>query len=525
MAGIIPAMANAAHDDTALAEKCQRLEAEVESLRNRVRWFEKQVFGQTSEKRPVDNPHQPGLDLGDTPVAREPEGEKRTITYQRGTAKKQRDEDCVNDAGLRFTEDVPVEVIETTPQELVGDDADEYEVIATHTTYRLAQRPASYVVLQYQRPVLRHKDREQPEPCPAPANVLDRSLADVSLLSGLLVDKFAYHLPLYRQHQRLQHAGITLSRATLTNLTKRTIELLRPIVEAQRDNVLRSRVLAMDETPIKAGKTGKGKMKQGWFWPLYGDHDELVFTYAASRARRHVEQTLSGHFQGTLISDGYAAYARYAEQCADVTHAQCWAHTRRQFIDAEASEPDAAEQALAWIRALYQHESEANDQGLEGEKKRAHRLAHSKPVVDELYQWCEAQLQRKDLTPKSPFTRALNYLLGRERALRVFLEDPDVPLDTNHLERNLRPIPMGRKNWLFCWTEIGAEHVGLIQSLISTCKLHNINTYTYLTDVLLRINEHPASRVAELTPRLWKEHFADNPLRSDLYTAGNHVGE
>ena len=525
MAGIIPAMNNAAPNDTTLAQRCQALEAENEALRNRVRWFEKQVFGQTSEKRPVDNPHQPGLDLGDTPVTREPEGEKRTITYQRGTAKKQRDEDCVNDAGLRFTDDVPVEVIETSAEELVGDEVDEYEIIATHTTYRLAQRPASYVVLQYERPVLKRKDREQPEPCPAPTNVLDRSLADVSLLTGLLVDKFAYHLPLYRQHQRLQHAGITLSRATLTNLTKRTIELLRPIVEAQRDHVLRSRVLAMDETPIKAGKTGKGKMKQGWFWPLYGDHDELVFTYSASRARRHVEQTLNGHFQGTLISDGYAAYARYAEQCGGVTHAQCWAHTRRQFIDAEANEPDAAGQALAWIRALYQHESEANEQGLEGEKKRAHRLAHSKPVVDELYQWCEAQLQRNDLTPKSPFTQALNYLLGRERALRVFLEDPDVPLDTNHLERALRPIPMGRKNWLFCWTEIGAEHVGLIQSLISTCKLHNINAYTYLTDVLLRINEHPASRVHELTPRLWKEYFADNPLRSDLYTAGNHVGE
>ena len=131
-------------------------------------------------------------------------------------------------------------------------------------------------------------------------------------LAGLLVDKFQFHLPLYRQHQRIQQAGITLSRSTLTNLVKRAIDLLRPIVDAQTDNVLRSRVLAMDETPIKAGHQGragpqKGKMKTGWFWPLYGDDDEVVFTYSNSRGRLHIEQVLNDQFSGTLISDGYAA--------------------------------------------------------------------------------------------------------------------------------------------------------------------------------------------------------------------------
>lgn len=492
------------------------LHEKVLQLEQKLAWYEKQLFGQKSEQRPLDNPHQPGLDLGETPKSLAPEGEKTTITYKRGTAKKQRPDDCVNDAGLRFNDDVPVEVIETTPAELSGPDAEQYEIIATRTTYRLAQRPASYVVLQYKQPVLKRKDQEKPEPCPAPANVLDRSLADVSLLVGLLVDKFQYHLPLYRQHQRIQSAGITLSRATLTNLSKRAIELLRPIVQAQLDNVLRSKVLAMDETPIKAGKSGKGKMKQAWFWPLYGDQREVVFTYSASRGRQHIENTLKNEFEGTLLSDGYAAYARYAEQCEGVTHAQCWTHTRRQFIEAEDDEPQAAAQAIALIRQLYQLETEAADKCLKGDKLREHRLEHSKPVVDQLYQWCEIQLQRNDLTPKQPFTKALNYLLNREQALRVFLEDPDVPLDTNHLERTLRPIPMGRKNWMFCWTEIGAEHVGIIQSLISTCKLHGINPYTYLTDVLLRISEHPASRVEELTPRAWKDNFADAPLRSDL---------
>ena len=134
------------------------------------------------------------------------------------------------------------------------------------------------------------------------------------------------------------------------------------------------------------------------------------------------------------------------------------------------------------------------------------------------WRWCEAQCQRHDLLPSNPLSKALKYARARVNELQVFLSDPEVPIDTNHLERALRPIPMGRKSWLFCWTELGARQVGIIQSLLVTCKLHGINPYTYLVDVLQRIDRHPASQVLELTPRLWKERFADNPLRSDLDT-------
>lgn len=501
-----------------------QLRERMEALERRVRWFEKQLFGQKSEKRPVEQPHQPSL-LGEPGEPTQPEGEKIEITYRRGKANKRREPDCVNDSGLRFGDDVPLERIELTPAELQGCEADQYEVIATKTAYRLAQRPSSYVVLQYEWPVIKRKEQVQPLPAPAPDNVLDKSVADVSFLVGLLIEKFLYHLPLYRQHQRLTQAGVTLSRATLTNLVKRAIELLRPIVEAQLLNALLSRVLAMDETPIKAGRAGKGKLKQGWFWPLYGEDDEVVFTYSASRGRQHIEKLLRESFNGTLLSDGYSAYASYVEKIGPITHAQCWAHSRRQFIEAENDEPAGVRQALDWIGKIYKIEQQVKDQGLRDEQKHRYRLEHSKPVVEAFFEWCEQQLQRTDLLPSSPFLQALGYVIKREHKLRAFLEDPAVPLDTNHLERALRPIPMGRKAWLFCWTELGAEHVGIIQSLIVTCKLHDINPYTYLTDVLLRISEHPASRVEELTPRRWKELFADNPMRSDLHTWVNHVVE
>ena len=117
-------------------------------------------------------------------------------------------------------------------------------------------------------------------------------------------------------------------------------------------------------------------------------------------------------------------------------------------------------------------------------------------------------------------TKALAYARNRRVALEVFLTDPAVPVDTNHLERTLRPIPMGRKNWNFCWTELGAKHVGILQSLLTTCRLHNVDPYDYLVDVLQRIDQHPAASVDQLTPRLWKEHFSKSPLRSDLHQLG-----
>ena len=507
---------------SALAEENALLREQLQILQRQLDWFKKQLFGPKSEKQVYDLPEQDSLfKLDEAPVPQKPsESEKRSVqAYQRGSGKKQRNDDCLNDTGLRFTAEVPVEVIEQLPPELTGPEADRYEVIGTKTTYRLAQRASSYVVLKCERPVFRRKGSDKPVTTPASFNVLDNSLADVSLLAGLLVDKFQFHLPLYRQHQRIQQAGVTVSRSTLTNLVKRTIDLLRPIIDAQTDNVLRSRVLSMDETPIKAGHQGragpqKGKLKVGWFWPLYGDADEVVFTYSNSRGQAHIEQVLNGQFRGTLISDGYAAYARYAQQQEGVTHAQCWVHSRRYFIEAQKDHPDKATEALQQIAQLYRNEEALRAQQLTGEKKRQYRLAHSKPVVSDFFQWCRDQLEQGGLLPSDPLAKALNYVLSREASLTVFLEDPDVQPDTNHLERALRPIPLGRKNWLFCWTELGAEHLGIIQSLISTCKLHDLDPYTYLVDVLQRISQHPAREVADLTPRLWKTRFADQPLRA-----------
>lgn len=510
------------HENVRLTQEVNSLRAQLNEAKQQLAWFQRQLFGRKSEKlRPLEGSGQTDLlaGLAEAPQSTAPPPTE-TITYQRT---KKRREQAVNDTGLRFDETVPVQVIEVAAPELEGEQAEHYEVITYKSTYRLAQRTGSYVVLEYRRPVVKRRESSTLISAPAPANVLEGSLADVSFLAGMLVDKFSYHLPLYRQHQRLAQSGIQLSRGTLTGLAARSIELLRPIYDAQLEHILASRVLAIDETPIKAGRKAPGQMRQAYFWPLYGQADEIAFHYAPSRAAAHVHAMLGEHFTGTLLSDGYEAYAGYARARPKVTHAECWAHCRRYFERALEAEPQAAREALEWISALYAEERKIAKQGLEGEAKLGARTRECEPLVRGFWQWCQLQCQRLDLLPRNPLAKALQYALARVEALQVFLADPEVPIDTNHLERSLRAIPMGRKNWLFCWTEIGAEHVGLIQSLLVTCRLHGVNPHTYLVDVLQRVGQHPAKRVMELTPRLWKETFASNPLRSDVDLHDNNA--
>lgn len=495
------------------SEKVIALEQKIQSLEQQLDWFKRQLFGRKSEKRQLEPiPEQPLLDglVFDTPSASKPETE--TITY---TRRKQRDANNVNDTGLRFDDSVPKKVIRCRAPELEGPDAQDYELISDKRTYRLAQRSASYVVLEYVHPVLKHRPSQRLSSVSAPPALWPGSIADVSFVAGLLVEKFVYHQPLYRQHQRLTRDGITLARQTLTNLLHRSITLLEPIFQAQLRSVLQSKVLAIDETPIKAGRAKKGSMRLAWYWPIYGLDDEVVFTYSRSRGHKHLLSTL-GEFQGTILSDGHSAYRTYAKKARGIVHAQCWTHSRREFVKAEALEPQAVAEALDLLGVLYQVEDHIRDKGLDRAEILACRAEHAKPAVDAFFQWCEAQCQRLDLVPSNPLSKALKYVREREDALRVYLTDPDLPMDTNHLERTLRVIPMGRKVWLFCWTEVGAERVGIIQSLLTTCRLHDVHPYTYLVDVLQRVGQHPASQVDELTPRRWKSLFADNPLRSDL---------
>ena len=488
--------------------------ARVEEVEQQLRWFKNQLFGTKSERRIVQaDPSQ--LSLGEG-IAERAETEPEPTTPVRGHVRRNQNEKKVNEEpGLRFDDTVPMETVVIEDPETRDLSKDEFKVIAEKKTYRLAQRPASYVIIEIIRRVSKRKADGQIS-CPAAAeSALPGSYADVSLLAGMIVDKIRYYLPLYRQHQRIAAAGITVSRYSLTNWIHNGIDLLKPIYLAQLNSILNSSVLAMDETPIRAGRKSKGKMRTAYFWPLFGDQNEVAFPYASTRSKREAEEIL-GAYRGTLLTDGYSAYKGFAETRDKVVHALCWAHARRGFVKAEDVEPARSTRALEMIGELYEIERAIGKKKLEGLAKQKKRASLSQPIVAEFFEWLKQEMAESALLPTNPFTKAAHYALDRKKGLEVFLSNPDVAIDTNHLERALRPIPMGRKNWMFCWTEIGAEKIGWAQSLLSTCVLHDVDPYIYLVDVLQRIDSHPFERVEELTPRLWKQHFGDDPMRSIL---------
>lgn len=505
-------------DYSSLESDYTLLQQRLDEVTRQLDWFKRELFGPKSERRAV---HPDQLALFESMLEGLSPGPEVTSEVPAHTRRKKRGDTDVNDTGLRFTDEVPLEVVELSVAELDGPDADDYTVIDYRESYRLASEPGTHVVICYKRPVVARKDGSGVIEAPAPIGPLGHVTADASFLAHMLVDKFAYHTPLYRQHQKLQHEGITLSRASLDNWTHSAIMLLKPIADAVMDGVLGGKAIKIDETPVKAGKgknkKGQGKMKQAWFWPILGESGDIAFHFSTSRGKQVLIDLLDGHFEGTVHSDGYVPYARYAADRPNIIHALCWAHTRRTFLKAEDSEPQATRQILALIAVLYRIEKQLRKSGADDKEIIEVRRRRSRRCVDKIFNWIKEQRQNPGLLPKSPLAKALNYAAEREVGLRVFLDDAWVSLDTNDLERGLRVIPMGKKNWMFCSSEVGAEHVAIIQTLLATCKAHGINPFNYLVDVLQRIDQHPASRVHELTPREWQKRFADNPLGSPLH--------
>jgi len=373
-------------DVSALCQRNAELQRDIESLKEQIDWFRRQVFGSRSEKRIVDaDPSQ--LHLGQflpVPDQTPAPAERDVPAHKRRAPRSNFSEGAKDESNLFFDKErVPKKVIELANPEIEGPAPDQYEVIGEKVSHRLAQQPGSYVVLKYVRPVIKRKDTQALSCPPAPQGVIDGSRADVSLIAGMLVDKMQWHLPFYRQHQRMSQSGVRVSRGWLTQVTSQAIGLFEPIYEAQLASVRTSRVKAIFETPIKAGRAEPGKLKSCYFWPVYGEHDEVCFPFFETRAHATVEAIpgLEPVPSAVLLSDGYRAYAAYAEKTG-IKHAQCWAHCRREFFKAQSAEPVLANEALDRIGKLYKIEEEIRARKLTGESRHLHRFERAKPIVE-----------------------------------------------------------------------------------------------------------------------------------------------
>lgn len=490
----------------------ESFQSRINELEKQVNWFKQQLFGAKSERRIEEIFPSIGTQLKlplDIPeVSQSAVAAVTTVaSFERKKSNKQIPDDKASISGLRFGAEVRVEEVPIANPGTAGLSESEYEVINERVTERLCQEKSAYYIKRYRQPVIKLKENGKIVEPAAPEAVINSPYADISVLVGLVVDKFAYHLPLYRQHQRMLQASIILSRGTLTTWVHTFIDLFIPVYQAQKSSVLSSKLLSMDETPHKAGRrNGAGKMSVCYYWFLYGDQKEVIIENSVSRGTEVVRNLLLDKFTGILLSDGYPVYDSIVAEL-QLQHAHCWAHARRKFIEAEHQEPVSSRQAVALIREIYDKEAQAPD---ERDKRLEFRLKYIKPLVDKFFAWLHEESKRLDGLPKTSYSDAVNYALPREASLRVFLSNPDVPIDNNHTERAVRPLVMGRKNYLFCWSELGAEKVAIIQSLIITCQLHDIDPWEYLTDVAQRISTHPALQVEDLTPRLWKNLFTKN---------------
>jgi transposase len=309
----------------ALLVQQRELQEQNAALKRQVAWFQRQLFGRKSEKRlrepAPDQLPLAGMLTTPVPPADQPPPPTETVkAYQRRV--RLTGADLAEESELRFDDSVPVQEIVLSHPEVKDLPPEAYEGSGEKVTYRLAQRPGAYVILKYRRPVNTRKDTQALSCPPAPPAVFEKSFPDVSLVAGLLIEKFVYHLPLYRQPQRLQQAGIRLSRGTLTQWVQRAADLLEPIYYALLSSILQSWLLVMDETPLKAGRREKGKLHRGYVWPIYGEQEEVAFPFSASRAQAVVREAL-GNFCGVLLTDGYSVYERFTQKVTAILHARC----------------------------------------------------------------------------------------------------------------------------------------------------------------------------------------------------------
>ena len=337
---------------------------------------------------------------------------------------------------------------------------------------------------------------------PVPPQVIDKGIPTAGLLAQVLVAKYADHLPLYRQEQIFGRAGVAISRSTLAQWVGVCGVQLQPLVDALRQAILARSVLHADETPVQMLKPGNKKTHRAYLWAYapsaFDDLKAVVYDFAESRSGEHARNFV-GDWRGSLVCDDFSGYK--ALIATGVTEVGCMAHARRKFFDLHAANrSQIAEQALKLIGQLYDIEREVKELGTD--ERRRIRQTKAKPLADALFEWM--QLHRAKVPDGSATAKALNYAINRWTALTRYLDDGNLPIDNNHIENQIRPIAIGRSNWLFAGSPRAGRRAAAVMSLIQSAKLNGHDPFAYMKDVLTRLPTQPMNQIEELLPHRWQ---------------------
>jgi transposase len=493
--------ADALPDDPALLKAMLIAErAESERLREILRQFQRHRFGPRSESLTDDQLQLTLEDTEQVTAAAQAASEETTPAERKVRAARRRANRGSLPAHLPRIEtviDVPSTVCPCCSGAMhrIGEDVSE----------RLDIVPTQFRVLVVRRPKYGCRAcADMVVQAPAPPRLIEGGIPTEATVAQVLVSKFADHLPLYRQAQIYARQGVNLDRSTLTDWVGRAAFLLRPVHERLFDKLKASSKLFADETTAPVLDPGRGRTKTGQLFayarddrPWGGtDPPGVAYVYAPDRKAERRREHLAG-FKGILQVDGYSGYKVLAKD-GNVQLAFCWSHVRRYFYElAHPGPAPIATEALVRIAALYRVEDEIR--GRTPVERRAVRQERSRPAIEALEAWLRTKLQL--ISQKSRLAEAIRYALSRWTGLRLFLEDGRIEIDSNVVERSIRPLALTRKNALFAGSDGGAEHWAAIASLIETCKLIGVEPHGYLADVITRIvNGHPQSRLDELLP-------------------------
>ena len=327
---------------------------------------------------------------------------------------------------------------------------------------------------------------------------LPKAIVGAGLLAQMMIDKYVDHLPIYRICERFKREKVNIPYNTMVDWIGQGIRLIEPLYGALKKKILSSDYLHADETGIKVmDKDRKGSTHQGWFWVYQNSIEGLVlFDYQPTRSRAAPREILKD-FKGHLQTDGYGVYDLYKEN-EEITLMHCMAHARRMFYEAQFNDASRSQQALELFQQLYALERQIKDQQWDAEQIRLERQLKAAPVLEQFHTWMTKNVL--EVLPKSPIGKAIAYTLSRWKELTIYITDGKLNIDNNSVENCIRPVAIGRKNYMFAGSHEAASRSAMLYSLLGTGKLQGLNQLEWLKSTLIALPSYPINRVAELLP-------------------------